>query len=81
MDNELIPKWEGVRGERYFYARYFEQQPAFEYLHDLKTDPDQLINLATHPDHKDVLARMRKRYDVLKVKYENSHQLNPNDKK
>ena len=28
MDYADIPKWEGVRGERYVYARYFEQEPA-----------------------------------------------------
>ncbi|MFC1726300.1 sulfatase, partial [candidate division KSB1 bacterium] len=44
MDNPDIPKWEGVRGNRYVYARYFEQEPAYEFLHDLKTDPDQLAN-------------------------------------
>ena len=37
-----IPKWEGVRGSRYAYARYFEQNPPIEFLHDLKADPDQL---------------------------------------
>jgi arylsulfatase A-like enzyme len=66
MDNPDIPKWEGVRGERYVYARYFEQEPFFEFLHDLKTDPDQLVNLASNSDHKDILAQMRKRCDELK---------------
>jgi arylsulfatase A-like enzyme len=66
MDNPDIPKWEGVRGERYVYARYFEQEPVFEFLHDLKTDPDQLVNLASNSDHKDILAQMRKRCDELK---------------
>ena len=69
MQNEIIPKWEGVRGQRYVYARYFEQKPVFEFLHDLKTDPDQLVNLASNPDHEDILAQMRKRCDELKNKY------------
>jgi arylsulfatase A-like enzyme len=51
--------WEGVRGERYVYARYFDQSPAFEFLHDLKTDPDQLANLAGDPAHAAALAAMR----------------------
>lgn len=51
--------WEGVRGERYVYARYFDQQPAFEFLHDLQSDPDELRNLAPDPAHADVLKRMR----------------------
>lgn len=51
--------WEGVRGERYVYARYFDQRPAYEFLHDLTTDPDQLQNLATNPAHADALKQMR----------------------
>ena len=51
--------WEGVRGERYVYARYFDQKPAFEFLHDLKADPDQLKNLAADPAHADALKKMR----------------------
>ncbi len=51
--------WEGIRGERYVYARYFDQVPAFEFLHDLQTDPDQLQNLAADTKHADALNRMR----------------------
>ena len=69
MHNAKIPKWEGVRGPRYVYARYFEQQPAFEYLHDLKEDPDQLKNLATDPKHAKQLAAARKRCDELRDNY------------
>jgi arylsulfatase A-like enzyme len=51
--------WEGVRGERYVFARYFDQQPPFEFLHDLQADPDELTNLATSPDHAETLKRLR----------------------
>jgi len=74
MDNADIPKWEGVRGERYVYARYFEQEPAYEFLHDLKADPDQLVNLAPNPKYKDTLAQMSKRCDALKNKYKKAGQ-------
>ncbi|GIT05615.1 MAG: hypothetical protein CM1200mP29_10260 [Verrucomicrobiota bacterium] len=40
MENAIIPKWEGVRSQRYVYARYFQQEPPYEYLHDLRKDPD-----------------------------------------
>lgn len=70
MDNKSIPKWEGIRAKRYVYARYFEQTPSFEFLHDLKADPDQLANLASEPQYKDILARMSRRCDALKEKYE-----------
>ena len=61
--------WEGVRGERYVYARYFDQQPHSEFLHDLKTDPDQLTNLAKSEQHSDVLTQMRARCDELVSQY------------
>ena len=70
MDHPDIPKWEGVRGERYVYARYFEQSPPYEFLHDLRTDPDQLTNLATSSEHRDTLAAMRERCAALRQKYE-----------
>lgn len=76
MDNADIPKWEGVRGERYVYAQYFEQEPVYEFLHDLKTDPDQLVNLALIPEHKDILAEMKKRCDELKHRYRKTEQTN-----
>ena len=81
MDHKAIPKWEGVRGERYVYARYFEQQPVFEFLHDLQTDPDQLFNLASKPEHKNILVRMRTRCDELKNRYSKTEQTNAPDKK
>ena len=62
--------WEGVRTERYIYARYFDQQPVYEFLHDLKADPDQLRNLAADVAHATVLARMRRRCDELRDRYQ-----------
>ncbi|MCO5297249.1 MAG: sulfatase [Fimbriimonadaceae bacterium] len=63
--NPDIPKWEGVRGERTVYARYFEQEPVFEFLHDLKQDPRELRNLANDPGHGKTLDQMRKRLGEL----------------
>ncbi|MES2692820.1 MAG: sulfatase [Verrucomicrobiota bacterium] len=51
--------WEGIRGDRFVYARYFDQSPAYEFLHDLQADPDQLKNLATDPAHTAALKTMR----------------------
>jgi arylsulfatase A-like enzyme len=70
MNHRDIPKWEGVRGERYVYARYFEQDPVYEFLHDLASDPDQLVNLARDPEQRTILERMKKRCDELKDGYE-----------
>jgi arylsulfatase A-like enzyme len=56
--------WEGIRGERYVYARYFDQQPPFEFLHDLKADPAQLKNFAADPAAAKTLAEMRAKCDA-----------------
>ena len=63
----LIPKWEGVRGSRFVYARYFEFD--YEFLHDLQSDPDQLQNLAHVRAYASVLERMRERCDALRDGY------------
>ncbi len=62
-----IPKWEGVRGERYVYARYFEYD--YEFLHDLEADPDQLKNFVEDPQYEDVLKQLRERCDELRDRY------------
>lgn len=59
FDNDNIPKYVGIRGERYVYANYYEQEPPYEYLHDLETDPDQLINLVSNADYQEVLATLK----------------------
>lgn len=55
-----IPAFEGLRNENYKYARYFDHGN-HEFLHDLKNDPDELVNLASDPGHAGVLKAMRER--------------------
>lgn len=59
MDIAQIPKYVGIRGERYVYANYYEQNPTYEYLHDLQKDPDQLENLVNNPEYESILQEMR----------------------
>lgn len=66
FDRHDIPKYEGVRGRRFVYARYFENLPEGEFLHDLQLDPMQLKNLATDAGSADVLKKMRARCDELR---------------
>jgi arylsulfatase A-like enzyme len=75
MHNKSIPKWEGIRGSRYVYARYFQQKPVYEFLHDLKTDPDQLKNLAGDAEYADVLKKMQTRCDELRDAYGGPYKL------
>ncbi len=67
MEREEIPKYEGVRGERYVYARYFEH--GYEFLHDLQEDPQQIVNYVDDEGYADVLAQMRARCDELRDSY------------
>ncbi len=69
MERFDIPKWEGVRGQRYVYARYFQNMPEGEFLHDLKTDPQQLKNLVSDKNYHQVLLKIRTRCDTLRNKY------------
>jgi len=69
MEHRAIPKWEGVRGERYKYARYIGQEPPYEFLHDLRDDPDELKNLAGDAASAEVLEQMRARCDELSRRY------------
>ncbi|WP_372721600.1 sulfatase-like hydrolase/transferase [Novipirellula sp.] len=55
-----IPAFEGIRNERYKYVRYFDHDN-HEFLHDLKNDPDELVNLALDPEHAETLKAMRQR--------------------
>lgn len=55
-----IPAYEGIRNERYKYVRYFDHGN-HEFLHDLKNDPDELVNLVSDPEHAETLKAMRQR--------------------
>ncbi|TVP81085.1 MAG: DUF4976 domain-containing protein, partial [Puniceicoccaceae bacterium] len=74
MDRDNVPKWEGVRTERFVYARYFGQSPVYEFLHDLHVDPDQLENFADDPNYQDTLSRLRQRTDAFKAEYESARE-------
>ena len=57
-----IPAFEGMRGERFKYVRYVDEKN-YEFLHDLKDDPYELINLAGNSKYKTTLQKMRKLTD------------------
>ena len=56
--------WEGIRDRRFKYARYFDQEGPYEYLHDLRNDPDELVNLADNPQYQAELESMRLRTGI-----------------
>ena len=57
-----IPAFEGLRTDRYKYVRYIDEEN-YEFLHDLKEDPDELVNLAKDPKHAATLKQFRQRTD------------------
>jgi arylsulfatase A-like enzyme len=59
MEHKSIPKWEGIRTERFTYAKYFQQDPPYEFLNDRQTDPDQLKNLVDDPNYVGTLRQLR----------------------
>jgi len=65
--HEQLPKWRGVRGERYTYAHYYEED--YEFIFDLQRDPTQFQNLAKDPNHRAKLEQLRARAKELEAKY------------
>jgi arylsulfatase A-like enzyme len=64
---DRIPAWEGVRTAKFKYVRCFDHD--YEFLHDLKNDPDERANLAGDPAHTATLEALRKRTDELVAQY------------
>jgi choline-sulfatase len=58
-----IPAFEGLRNSQFKYVRYIDHG-GYEFLHDLENDPQELVNLANSPEHKEVLEAMRARTDA-----------------
>ncbi|GAB5405798.1 MAG: hypothetical protein Aurels2KO_40290 [Aureliella sp.] len=73
-----IPAFEGIRDSRYKYVRYVDHD-GHEFLHDLETDPDEVINFANDPAYASKLAQMRARTDSWVDRY--GGPLHPLDKK
>ena len=69
FNTRRIPKTEGVRTERWKYARYFEQAPVHEELYDLASDRHEERNLVGDEQHAAMLDSLRKRCDELRDRY------------
>ena len=55
-----IPAFEGVRDGNLKYVRYFDHDN-YEFLHDLESDPDELVNLVGDPRYAEKLQVLRDR--------------------
>lgn len=56
---ETIEPTEAVRTNRWKYINYIKQNPPYEQLFDLSSDPDETKNLAALKEYKDILMEMR----------------------
>ena len=65
FDHPGMAKSEGVRTKRWKYIRYFEQNPVYEELYHLESDPYESQNLAGGPDAAAQLSEMRLRCTEL----------------
>lgn len=63
-----IPAFEGIRTDRFKYARYFDEGN-YEFLYDLKADPDELTNLASDASFADTLKSLREQTTAVVTEY------------
>jgi arylsulfatase A-like enzyme len=62
-----VRKNRGIRTDRWKLIHFFEQPEEWE-LYDLKTDPDEMVNLAGRREERDRVRRLRERMDALRRK-------------
>lgn len=66
-ERHRLPAFEGVRTDRWKYARYVDSGD--EFLHDMQSDPGEKINLVNDPSSAKTLADMRRQTDQYVAKY------------
>lgn len=64
----MVPRHYGIRTERYKLMRFY-QFDEWEF-YDLKTDPDELLNLYTDPRYSSDVERLKRELDALQERYE-----------
>ena len=67
-DFDPIPSSEGLRTEKWKYMRYRDIE-AQEELYDLVSDPEEIDNLASNPDHANVVTEMKEKLDFKIAEY------------
>ena len=65
--NAKLPRWFGVRDDRYTYANYYKN--GVELLYDRKVDPTELVNVGKDPKYSDTLKRLREKAMKYKAEY------------
>ena len=70
MVNKQIPRWEGIRNERYVYAHYYDYN--YEFFHDLQKDPLQEKNLIDDPAYSSIIKELKAEREKKKNEYLNN---------
>ena len=60
--NYPIERTEGIRTRRWKYVRYIDQEPHYEQLFDLESDPHERWNLVEDAEHRQTLEKLRWRW-------------------
>ncbi len=63
-----VPPHEGVRTDRYKLINFYKHDGYN--LFDLKTDPNEMIDLSNHPKYTKVMEQMKKRLAALRKQYD-----------
>jgi len=74
----MVPKHIGIAKKRWKLMHFYEFGE-FE-MYDLKTDPDELHNLAEKEEHAEMLAALKKELVALKAAFEDPMDLTPKSK-
>ncbi len=69
------PPSEALVGTRYKYIIYTTQNPKYEELYDLETDPHESVNLFKDPKYAAILDSMKSRFNILKVSSINDNEV------
>jgi len=57
--------WTGIRDHRFKFAIYHDEPDGpYECLYDLEKDPHELVNLADHPEFREIRSKMLKRLET-----------------
>jgi choline-sulfatase len=64
----------GIRGERYKLICFYGKERFWELI-DLKTDPNELLNIYDNPAHKTLIIKMKKELRALMVQYKDDEAL------
>lgn len=65
-----LGNWQGVRNQQFTYAHYKSATYDQEVLHDRKTDPTQLKNVAGEEQYQTTLQAMRQRLKEYRERYD-----------